>query len=87
VTQKKSDQTSTPEVEIKTEFSGHKDDADDPVGVPSRKDSGLPSSRSSLSSIASFQQPDLSPDGTAKIEAVADTAPTLKLSKNAEQVI
>jgi hypothetical protein len=55
--------------------------------VPSRKDSGLPSSRSSLSSIASFQQPDLSPDGTAKIEAVADTAPTLKLSKNAEQVI
>ena len=74
-----------PETGTKTGFSGNKDEADE-SNAPSRKDSGLPSSRSSLSSIASLQQPDLSPEVPAKVEPVPEPAPTLKLSKNAEQV-
>jgi hypothetical protein len=52
----------------------------------SRKDSGLPSSRSSLSSIASLQQSDLSPDDVTKVSP-PNPVPPLKLSKNAEQVL
>ncbi len=51
----------------------------------SRKDSGLPSSRSSLSSIASLQQSDSSPDDVTKV--ASNSVPPLKLSKNAEQVL
>ena len=72
----------------KTVFSGNKDEIDESSIAPSRKDSGVPSSRSSLSSIASLQPPDLSPEGPTKPEPaqVPEPAPTLKLSKNAEQV-
>ena len=61
----------------------------DDSGVASRKDSGFPSSRSSLSSITSIAQSDLSPDGTGRMEPEPEPepAPVLKLSKNAEQVL